>query len=135
VRRLGIARTAMVGEGVELFDIAERAAGLRLDPGSQAHLQRAVLELKRTARQRCRIRDRHDLRPAVGDGGQHRYQIRCDRIGRCSGLMRGFGRALFHVAGSSSPGMPPKQFPLIDGSVNFARWQRSNLSKAFSPVL
>ena len=43
---------AAVAEGVELLDIAERSAGLRLDPGAQADLEGAVRQrIERAERQ------------------------------------------------------------------------------------
>ncbi len=43
-------RPALVGEGVELLDIAERMVGLLLHPGPHAGLQRAVGQLERARR-------------------------------------------------------------------------------------
>ena len=44
-----------VGEGVELLDIAERMAGLLLDPLAQARLQRPVGALERSGRQAAAV--------------------------------------------------------------------------------
>ncbi|KTT92323.1 hypothetical protein NS44R_14660 [Mammaliicoccus sciuri] len=95
MRPLGVAGPAAVGKGVELRDIAERVAGLRLDPGPQRGLQRAMRELERAARQRGAAGDGHDLRRAVGDGDQHRDEVGGDRISRsrCAGFLRRSGHA------------------------------------------
>ena len=95
MQRAGVCGAAAVGEGVKLLDIAKRMVRLGFDPGPQARLQRAVRELERAARQRARIRNRHDLGVAVGDRHQHGDKIGGDRIARTRCL--GFSRGACHV--------------------------------------
>ena len=100
MRRAGIAGPPAIGEGVELLDIAERMAGLRLDPRPQSRLQRTVRKFERAARQRVGVGDGHDLGLAVGDGDEDRDEIRRGRIGRAR--FAGFPRCPCHV-GRPSP--------------------------------
>jgi len=80
MRRLGISAASPVGERVELLDIAERMAGLRLDPRPQTRLQRAMRKLERAARQRAGVGDGHDLGLAVGDGDENGDEVCRDRV-------------------------------------------------------
>ena len=69
----------LVGERVELLDIAERKLGLPLDPGPQARLQRPMRELERPGRQGALVLDGQDPRLARGHGDEHRDEIGRDR--------------------------------------------------------
>ena len=80
MRRLGVSSPPAIGESVELLDIAERMAGLRLDPCPQSRLQRTVRKLERAARQRAVVGDGHDLGLAVGDGDEHGDEVGRDRV-------------------------------------------------------
>jgi hypothetical protein len=67
-------------EGVELFDIAKRMAGLPLNAGSQARLEQAMANLERARRQ---------VRTPVGDGDEHSDELNDGRL-----LSRSFGHNL-----------------------------------------
>jgi hypothetical protein len=69
-----------VGEGVELLDIAEGMVGLRLDPGAQARLQRAMTLFERAGGQGGAIPDGHDPRLAAGHRHNDRDQVGCDHV-------------------------------------------------------
>ncbi len=73
-----------VGEGVELFEIAERVSCLPLDPCPQARLQRPMLNLERPRGQRAAPFDRHGEGQAVGDRSQHGDQFHFDWLARRS---------------------------------------------------
>src|SRR3954462_4409720 len=98
--RLGISAASAIGESVELFDIAEWMAGLRLDPCPQSRLQRTVGKFERAARQRAVVGDGHDLGLAVGYGDENGDKVRRGRIG--SARSAGFPRCPCHV-GRPSP--------------------------------
>ena len=72
------AGAVLVGEGVELLDIAERQPGLPLDPGAQARLQRAMFDLERPRRQRALVLNGQDARIAVGHRDEHGDEVRGD---------------------------------------------------------
>ena len=76
----GIATPVAIGEGVELLDIADRLAGLLLDPVAQARLQRAVHQLERSRRQRPAA-DRQDARPLFAHRHQHGDEVDGDGFG------------------------------------------------------
>ena len=100
MRRLGVSSPPAIGESVELLDIAERMAGLRLDPCPQPRLQRTVRKLERAARQRAVVGDGHDLGLAIGDGDEDGDEVRRGRIG--SARFASFRRCPCHV-GRPSP--------------------------------
>jgi hypothetical protein len=58
-----------------LLDIAKGVAGLSFHPRPKPRLQRSIIQLERTRRQRRAPTDGHDLRLAVGDSRQHRDEI------------------------------------------------------------
>jgi hypothetical protein len=69
-----------IREGVELFDIAKRMAGLPLNPGSQARLEQAMANLERARRQGAPVRDRHRELTAVGDGDEQSDELNGGRL-------------------------------------------------------
>ena len=58
--------TIPVGEGVELFEVAQRVVRLVLHPGAHAHLQAAMPRGERARRQRPPVLDREHARLLIG---------------------------------------------------------------------
>src|SRR5439155_16378663 len=96
---LAAGHSVAVAKGVELLSITKALAGLPLDPGAEADLQRAVLGFERTRRQRLGGAlpaapgqpDRQDSRLVDARRDDRRRQP--DRQRRARGERRPAGRA------------------------------------------
>lgn len=91
-------RPVAVGKCVELLDIAEGMAGLRLDPGPQPRLQGAVPGLERARGQTRPLASGEDARRVIGDRDDHGDQFHPHRLTAIAGRGGGIynGNVLLH---------------------------------------